>query len=95
MTFTSTPSIPELVDVELSNVVIGDAFSTGTLVSLTIEVPNEYDFFGSVYVFTTPDTFNQGFQEIPTTAGDVFELIILPEPAALLALLLLATRRHR
>ncbi|MCK4660068.1 MAG: PEP-CTERM sorting domain-containing protein [Phycisphaerae bacterium] len=78
------PAYPSgVVDVELSNVLIGSTFAEGTLVSLDLTVPDDYGFVGSVYIFALPDTFAHGFDEIPITGGQGFELIVIPEPSTL------------
>lgn len=88
--------LPNLSDVELSNVLLSGTFGAGTLATLTLHVPENYGFVGSIYVSAAPDTFANGFSVIPTTAGQVFELIVVPEPASvglLLGLLPLMRRR--
>lgn len=88
--------LPNLNDVELSNVLLSGTFGAGTLVTLTLHVPESYGFVGSLYISAAPDTFANGFSVIPTTAGQVFELIVVPEPAAAGALLgLLPLMRRR
>lgn len=81
------PVSPTLVDLELSNVLIGATFGSGTLVSLDFTVPADFGFEGTLYVAATPDTLAHGFDEIPTAAGTPLTLNIIPEPATLLALL--------
>ncbi len=92
------PANPSLIDIELSNVLIGDTFSAGTLISLSVTVPIDYGYEGSIYIFAMVDTIGNGFDEIPTTAGPVFELMVVPEPATFAALVLaslVAVRRGR
>jgi hypothetical protein len=91
------PLNPTLIDIELSNVVIGSTFGTGTLATLTLSVPDNFGFVGSIFIVAQPDTFANGFDEIRTTGGPLFELEIIPEPAGMLLLLLglVAQRRSR
>lgn len=89
------PLNPSLIDVELSNVLIGDDFGVGTLASLTLHVPDDYGFQGALYIAVQPDTFADGFNVVPTTGGQVFELNIIPEPTMLALLLLGVAFRRR
>ncbi len=95
------PSDPPegIVDIELSNVVPppeGD-FGAGTLVSLSIAVPVNFA-AQTVFIGVIPDTLANGFSEIPTTAGAVFQLHVVPEPSTAIAVFafsaLLARRRR-
>ena len=83
-TLSGTGHPAGVVDVELSNVLIGHTFGTGTLVTLSLTVPADYGFNGSLYIAAVPDTFANGFEIIPTTAGQVFELHVIPEPASMI-----------
>jgi hypothetical protein len=76
-----------VVDIEMSNVLIGSTFGEGTLVSLDLTVPAGFGYQGSLYIAASPDTFADGYTEISTTAGQVFELIVVPEPSTCAALL--------
>ncbi len=82
-----------VTDVELSNVLIGSTFGVGTLVSLDLLVPADFAFRGSLFIAAVPDTFADGFDEIPAASGQVFELIIVPAPPAWPLLLLLPLLR--
>lgn len=84
-TFTD-PQSPSLNDIELSNVSIAGDYDTGDIVTLTLTVPQNFGFTGSLFVSVAPDTFADGFNEIPFEAGQVLELTIVPAPgpAALL-----------
>lgn len=88
-----------VVDFEMSNVLIGQSFSTGTLVTLSLRVPANFGFLGQIFIIANPDQFANGFDEVPTTAGAVFTLNIVPAPGAAGALMLasamLAARRRR
>lgn len=78
----SGPGYPlNLVDIEFSNVLIGSSFGQGTLVSMQLRVPANYGFIGSVFISLNPDQFFSGFSEVPTAAGQVFTLNIVPAPA--------------
>lgn len=89
------PVQPTLVDVELSNALVGSTFGTGALVSLTLTVPAGSDLAGSVYIVALPDTFADGFDEIPAIGGTPFELLVIPEPSSALALLAAALLLRR
>jgi hypothetical protein len=87
----------EIVDVELSNVVAGGGvFAHGLLVSMDLTVPADFA-LGSVFIDLMPDTLANGFDEIPTTSVQSFELVVVPGPGALafLALAGLARRSRR
>ncbi len=72
-------------------------FSTGTLLSLFLTVPEAY---GSNFIVidVVPDGFFLGAQDIPTTSGQ-FVLNIVPEPTSILLTLLgcagIMSRRQR
>ena len=78
-----------VVDVELSNVVPDPSipFRTGTLVTLTLEVPLDYPVPETVTIGIEPDQLYHGLEEIPTTAGPDFTLHVVPEPAGLCLLI--------
>lgn len=64
----------------------GQTFSTGVLASLDFTVPANAP-IGSKYIFTPrPDTFALGFDQITTTAGPAFGVVVVPEPATLVLL---------
>jgi hypothetical protein len=70
----------DTVDIELSNVIDSqDHFLSGKLVQLAFEVPLDHP-AGSLLFSPVPDTFAQGFNIIPSTAGSSFQLTIVPEP---------------
>ena len=91
----SYPSTPSVVDAYMSNS-LDDApwFTTGLLVTLTLEVPSDYFGPDIVTIGVEPDQFFNpnwmpGGDESPlilATAGDDFTLTIVPEPSALLLL---------
>ncbi len=60
---------------------VGLTFGEGTLVSLDLAVPDAFGFLGSISIAASPDTFAHGFEEIPTIAGQLFELVVTPEPS--------------
>ena len=92
------PGYPDgVVDVELSNVLIGGTFGEGTLVSLDLTVPADFGYEGSVFIAASPDTIADGFDVIPSTGGQVFELVVVPEPSggAVLLAVFLGVLRYR
>lgn len=93
-TLTGTGHPAGLVDIELSNVLIGSTFGAGQLVSLTFTVPEDYGYLGWVYIAVAPETFANGFNEIPTSAGQVFALQVVPEPMTCIGLALAALLRR-
>lgn len=91
----TNPISPTLVDIQLDNVLLSGTHGAGDLVALDLTVPMDIGFVGSIYIYAQPDSFYNGFTQIPTTAGQVFELIVTPEPttALMLAALVLIRRR--
>ncbi len=90
---------PGLTDLEMSNVLIGSTFGTGTIVSLDFNIPSNYAYTGPIFISLNADQIANGFDEVDSTAGQVFRLdVIIPTPAAAIILpaaLLRATRRRR
>lgn len=92
---------PGVVDVELSNVIPTGygLFGQGVLTTLTLTVPATFAPDQTLWINVQPDTFANGFDEIPTTAGPVFALHIVPEPGSCLlvglALVAVGLRRTR
>lgn len=89
------PLNPTLIDVELSNVLLGQTAGPGTLVTLDFTIPADYGFIGTLYVIALPDTFARGFDEITTEGGTVLALDITPEPSSGLLLLPILLRARR
>ncbi len=87
-----------VVDIELSNVVAGGGnFGEGLLVSLSLTVPSDF-MMGTMLIDISPDTIANGFDEISTTAGPAFELIVIPSPGGVVGLALVglfASKRER
>lgn len=79
---------PNLTDIELGNALIGQTFSTGTIVTLNFSVPANFGYTGAVFISLNPDGLFNGFSEVSTTAGQVFRLdVFVPQPASVIALL--------
>ena len=73
-----------VVDIELSNVTLpGQTFGTGTMVSLTLKVPESYAGASEVMISAVPDTIADGFFEVASHGGQDFALTIIPEPGAI------------
>jgi len=78
---------PNYADVELANATGGPDFTVGTLVTLTLHVPEDYPYHGAMIIASMPDSFVDGGGEEVPTLGGTFELTITPEPATLAMLL--------
>lgn len=78
----------DVVDVELSNLILIDSFGEGTLATLTLGVPQSFEPGQTIEISVEPDTFADGLRPVATTAGEPFALAVVPEPAT--ATLLLA-----
>ncbi|MBL8745784.1 MAG: hypothetical protein JNK58_05430 [Phycisphaerae bacterium] len=72
---------PGLNDLELSNVLIGANYGQGTIVRLNFTVPSNYGYTGPIFISLNPDQIASGFNEVPTTAGQVFRLNVAEIPA--------------
>ncbi|MFN0012186.1 MAG: hypothetical protein ACKVS8_11150 [Phycisphaerales bacterium] len=84
-----------VADIELSNVVPTGTFSTGTLATIRFRVPSLAA--GTHFtVRAVPDTFANGFDEIPTTQGEGLAfIVVVPSPhMSWSALGLAAALRH-
>jgi hypothetical protein len=75
------PGYPDgVVDLELSNVLITEEFGVGLLVTLHLRVPEDWSGDGPIFLLAVPDTFADGFLEIPTSgAGGVEVVVTVPE----------------
>ncbi len=70
-----------LIDFEFSNVLIGQSFTTGTILSVDISVPVGLGYEGNVFIIARPDTFADGFNEIDTEGGTALTLsVLIPAP---------------
>ena len=86
LTLSGLPYPDGVVDIEMANVVADGAYDEGLLVTLSLFVPLDFR-IGSLFIEVQPDTIANGFNVIPTTAGEVFDLIVIPVPGAVLPLL--------
>jgi len=75
---------PTDIDIEFNNITQSGKFSTGNLVTMSLQVPASWSGPNSVTIAVIPDTFDNVFTSIPTTAGPNFTLNIgVPEPGSL------------
>jgi len=86
-------------DIEFSNVIPTPTgrFGVGTILSLNLRLPADYE-VGQLFVSAVPDTFADGFTEIPSVAGLRLLMVVVPAPSASAGLVLagaLAFRRKR
>jgi hypothetical protein len=91
------PQVDGANDIELSNVSISGDYDSGDIVSLMLTIPQNYGFTGSLLVSVAPDTFADGFDELPVEGGQVLELTIVPAPSSCVVMLaggFLARRRR-
>jgi hypothetical protein len=94
----------DTIDIEFSNVT-GDtsapppAFASGTLLTLMLQLDsNSANLPSEIIIDLLPDTFANGFTPVEVTAGQAFEVVVVPAPAtALFALIATAaiSRRRR
>lgn len=89
-----------VVDVEMSNVLDSGTFGVGNVVTLTLQVPAGWSGPSTVAINVVPDTVQNGFTPVTTTAGGPFTVNIIPEPTSLgfvgvAAIGMLAARRRR
>lgn len=91
------PVLPTATDIEFSNVLIGDSYGAGTIVSMDLVVPQDLEYTGFLFVSLAADTLADGFNELPAQGGQVLQIEIVPVPstAALLGLAGLAAARPR
>ncbi len=95
---------PSDIDVRLANRTKDyELFTTGHLVTMTLKVPDDYAFRGSMLITAVPITFLRKYychcwKEI-CTEGEDFELTVIPEPATVVLLAaggaVVAARRRR
>ncbi len=91
---------PNYADIELANATGGATFGVGTLVTMTLKVPEDFGYHGTMTIASMPDGFIDDVGEQIFTLGGTFELTVTPEPAAMATLLagavcLLRRRRRR
>jgi hypothetical protein len=94
------PGFPEGAnDLSFSNVLIGDTFSEGDLLTLDFMVPANFGFEGTLFIAASPDTIANGFNEFDFDGGTVYQLQVFipgaPTAALFAAVGLFATRRRR
>ena len=93
------PGFPEGAnDLSFSNVLIGDTFSEGDLLTLDFMVPANFGFEGTLFIAASPDTIANGFNEFDFDGGTVYQLqVFIPgaPTAALFAAVGLSTTRRR
>lgn len=66
-----------VVDVELSNVLpIGPNFGSGIVVSLLLQVPEDYDGADEVLISLAPDQIALNGDEVSTRTGEAFTLVV-------------------
>lgn len=93
------PFAPGMIDVAFENVSdsFGAVFTTGTILTFTLTVPEFFD-LGSFTVDFAPDTFTDGASLVEATAGTGLMVTVIPAPATgLIACLggMALTRRRR
>ncbi len=82
-------------EVVLSNVVRSGEFSSGLLVSLSLRVPDDWTEMTNIGIAAFPDTFANGFEEMPVSAAGGVLVMIVPSPSASLVCLFIAALRPR
>jgi hypothetical protein len=74
-------------DIEFSNVVPTPTgrFSVGTILTLNLRLTPDFE-PGNLFIAAEPDTFLNGFDEVPTAAGLRLLMVVVPGPTPALAL---------